>query len=171
MRPAPCWSLLSRYWDFLTGSLAGSLAGSWVVELLGELVLPLAAPELLGCAAELELEPLLLGEAPLAPPEAEPDFAASLEPDPLIPAEELDEEPGVDEAPLDGDEAEPLGVAAVLELEEPGVDEVLLVSPRSHAASPRAIATATARIESFMSPPWVGFKYNRRASSAPSLSP
>lgn len=171
MRPAPYWSLLSRYWDFLTGSLAGSLAGSWVVapgvELLGELVLPLAAPELLGCAAELELDPLVLGEVALAPPEAEPDLAASLEPDPLIPAEELDEEPGVDDAPLDGDEAEPPGVAAVLELEEPGVDEVLLVSPRSHAASPRAIATATARIESFTSPPWLGFKDKQQQLARP----
>jgi hypothetical protein len=102
------------------------LVGSGVVEpgveVLGELVLPLAAP--------------------LAPPEAEPGFAASLEAGAL----------GLDEAPLDGD---------VLELEEAGVDEVLLVSPRSHAARPRASATATARAESFMCPPWVGTKEER----------
>ena len=112
----------------LTGSLVGSAAG---VELLapplGELVLP------------------------LAPPEAEPGFAASLEAGAL----------GLDEAPLDGDEGDVLGEAAVLELEEPGVDEVLLVSPRSHAARPRASATATARAESFMCPPWVGTKEER----------
>jgi hypothetical protein len=110
--------------------LVGSAAG---VELLapplGELVLPLG---------ELVL-PLA---APLAPPEAEPGFAASLEAGAL----------GLDEAPLDGD---------VLELEEAGVDEVLLVSPRSHAARPRASATATARAESFMCPPWVGTKEER----------
>lgn len=147
--------------------MAGSRVVESGVEPLGELVLPLAAPELPGFAAGLELDPLLLGEAALAPPEAEPDFAASLEPDPLIPADELGEEPGVDEAPLDGDEAGPLGVAAVLELEEPGVDEVLLVSPRSHAASPRAIATATARIESFTSPPWLGFRDKQQQIARP----
>ena len=123
----------------MAGSLTGSLVGSGLVEpgveLLGELVLPLAAP--------------------LAPPEAEPGFAVSLELDPLIPVDELDEEPGalgLDEAPLDGD---------VLELEAPGADEVLLVSPRSHAARPRASATATAKMESFMCPPWVGTKEER----------
>jgi hypothetical protein len=101
-------------------------------------VLPLAEPGVLGCAAELELEleSLLFGEVALAPPEAEPDFDVSLE---------------LDEAPVDGDEGE------VLELEEPGVDEVLLVSPRSHAASPKASATAAARMESFMCPPWLGY--------------
>jgi hypothetical protein len=111
------------------------------VELLGELVLPLAAP--------------------LAPPEAEPGFAASLEPDPLIPADELDDEPGavgLDEAPLDGE---------VLELEAPGADEVLLVSPRSHAARPRASATATARAESFMCPPWVGYERRTQQIARP----
>jgi hypothetical protein len=111
--------------------LAGSGLVEPGVELLGELVLPLAAP--------------------LAPPEAEPGFAASLEAGAL----------GLDEAPLDGDEGDVLGEAAVLELEEPGVDEVLLVSPRSHAARPRASATATARAESFMCPPWVGTKEER----------
>jgi len=125
-------------------------------------VLPLEEPGLLGCA-ELELELLglellgLLGEAELAPPEAEPDLVASLEPDPLIPEEELDEEPGelgLDEAPDEGELGE-----EVLELEEPGVDEVLLeLSPRSQAARPKASATAAANRESFMCPPRLGYK-------------
>jgi hypothetical protein len=142
-------------------------------------VLPLAEPEVLGCAAELELLEslplglLALGEAELAPPEAEPDFAASLEPDPLIPEEELDEEPGelgLDEAPDDGDEGELLG-EEVLELEEPGVDEVLLeLSPRSHAARPKASATAAASMESFMCPPWLGIK-RKGANCEPGLTP
>lgn len=193
MRPTPPACLVAvRYCDFFSGSCVAEDEDG----LLGEALLapPLAEPAVLGCEAlELELESLLeLGDAALEPPEAEPDLVASLEPDPLMPEDELDEAPGApgaegdDDAPpvpptdaepelelgaLDGDEAEPLGVAVVLELEEPGLDEVLLVSPRSHAASPNASATATARVESFMCPPWVGFKYNRRASSAPSLSP
>jgi hypothetical protein len=122
---------------------------------LGEL-----APALGEAAPPLELGELALGGVELAPPDAEPelDFDASLEPDPLMPDEELEEDPGDvgdEEAPLDGDEGE-LG-EAVLELEEPGVEEVLFESlPRSHAASPKARATAAARIESFMCPPWVG---------------
>jgi hypothetical protein len=129
-------------------------------------VLPLAEPEVLGCAAELELESLLeLGEEALAPPEAEPDFVASL------PAEELDDElgeVGLDEAPLDGDDGEVLGEDD--ELDEPGVDEVLLVSPRSHAARPNARATAAARMESFMCPPWLGYQ-KKAANCAPGLTP
>jgi hypothetical protein len=126
------------------------LAGSCVVEdeeplglgLLGGVEL-LAPP--LG-ELELLLEELgLLGL--LAPPEAEPDFALSLDED------GLDE---LDEAPPDGDEGELLG-EDVLELEEPGPDEVLpALSPRSHAARPRASATATAIADSFMCPPWLG---------------
>jgi len=118
----------------------------------------------LGCAAlELELE---LGEAELAPPEAEPDFDGSLEADPLVPEDELLEAPGelgLDDAPAEGDEDDELlegdddgeldGVEEVLELEEPGL---LLESGRSHAARPNARATAKARVESFMCPPWVG---------------
>jgi len=119
------------------------------VELLGEVVLPLAAPLLLGLLG------LALGE--LAPPEAEPDFDASL--DPLIPEEELDEELGevgldelgLDEAPDDGEEGE------LLELGEPG--EVLLeLSPRSQAARPKASASAAASIESFICPPRLGYE-------------
>jgi hypothetical protein len=125
-------------------------------------VLPLAEPEVLGCAAELELESLLLGEE--APPEAELDFDGSL--DPLIPEDELDEEPGVlglllDEAPLDGDEGELLGVDEV---------RLELSLPRSHAARPKASATAAARMESFMCPPWLGY-LNKAANYAPGLNP
>ena len=120
------------------------MAGSCVVEddeplglgLLGGV--ELLAPPL----GELELLPEELGLLGLlAPPEAEPDFALSLEADPLMP---------------DGDEGELLG-EDVLELEEPGPDEALLgLSPRSHAARPRASATATAIADSFMCPPWLG---------------
>jgi len=92
----------------------------------------------------------------LAPPEAEPDFGLSLEAEPDF-VLSLEGDVGLDEAPLDGDEGELLG-EDVLELEEPGVDDVLLVSPRSHAARPKASATATARVDSFMCPPWLGRK-------------
>jgi hypothetical protein len=109
----------------------------------------------------LGLAPLLgLGELELAPPEAEPDFALSPDADPLMPEDELEEDglDGLDdEAPLEGDEGELLGEEDVLELEEPGLAEVLLgLSPRSHAARPSARATATAIAESFMCPPRVG---------------
>jgi hypothetical protein len=109
---------------------------------------------------------------------------ASLELPLLMPADEL-EEPGVDEAPpegaalLDDEELgdEELGVVddappeadpevepgaldgddglALLELDEPGAEDDLLALSRSHAARPKARATATARVESFMGPPWV----------------
>ena len=107
----------------------------------------------LGELALLLLEELgLLGL--LAPPEADPDLGVSLEADPLMPEDELEEDglDGLDEAPEDGD-GELLG-EDVLELEEP--DVLLGLSPRSHAARPRASATATAMAESFMCPPWVG---------------
>jgi hypothetical protein len=164
--------LRSGYCFFFSGSGVAGDGEPPGVELLapplGEPeVLPLAAPEVLGLGWAAELEPLLvLGEVALAPPEAEPDFAVSL------PAEELDDElgeVGLDEAPLDGDEGEVLGV---LELEEPGVDEVLLELslPRSHAARPKASATAAARMESFMCPPWLGY-LNKVANCAPGLTP
>ena len=132
----------------------------------------LLAPPL-GVLGELELELLELGELELAPPEAEPDFVLSLEADPLMPEDELED--GLDglvelddEAPPDGDdEGELLGEDDVLELGEP--DEVLELSPRSHAARPRASATATAIAESFMCPPWVGCL--ETASCAPGASP
>jgi len=93
----------------------------------------------------------------LAPPEAEPDFGLSLEAEPDF-VLSLEGDVGLDDAPADGDEGELDGEEAAPELEEPGVDEVLLVSPRSHAARPKASATATARVESFMCPPWLGRK-------------
>ena len=115
----------------------------------------------------LELE---LGEAALEPPEADPDFAGSLELEALGDDALGDEalelaEPGVDgddalpptEAEPDADpdvpgvlELEPLGDDAVLELEEPGALEVRLESLLSHAARPNARATANANVESFM---------------------
>ena len=62
-----------------------------------------------------------------------------------------------DELLLEGDDGEVDGeVDDGLELDAP--EEVLLVSPRSHAARPKASATATARVESFMCPPWLGRK-------------
>ncbi len=140
------------------------MAGSCVVEdeeplglgLLGGVEL-LAPP--LG-----ELELLLLEELGLlgllAPPEAEPDFALSLDEDGL---EELDE------APPDGDEGELLG-EDVLELEEPGPEVLLGLSPRSHAARPRASATATAMAESFMCSSVVGV-LQMAANCAPDLNP
>ena len=113
-----------------------------------------------------ELELLLLDELGLlAPPEADPDLGVSLEADPLMPPEdELDEDglDGLDEAPPDGDAGED-----VLELEEP--DVLLGLSPRSHAARPRANATATAMAESFMCPPWLGC--TEAANCAPGLNP
>lgn len=120
---------------------------------------------LLGLGVELlapplgELELLLLEELGLlAPPEAVPDLDVSLEADPLMPEDELEEDglDGLDEAPDDGEEGELLGEDDVLELEEPGLDEVLPALSRSHAARPRASATATAIAESFMCPPWLG---------------
>jgi hypothetical protein len=117
--------------------------------------------------------------AALGPPEAGADFVSELAaldelepgcaeapPDGAVAL--LDEEPGVEEAPPLPPDAEPdeepgavegeeLGGVALLELEEPGVEEVLLAS-RSQAASPKAIATAIARMESFMGPPWLGYE-------------
>jgi hypothetical protein len=69
-----------------------------------------------------------LGVVDDAPPEADPEV-----------------EPGA----LDGDDG-----VALLELDEPGAEEDLLALSRSHAARPKARATATARVESFMGPPW-----------------
>lgn len=150
---------------------------------------------MLGWAAlELELE---LGALVLAPPEAEPDFEslfeASPEADPLMPAEELDEAPGVavepvgagvlDAPPVPPTEAEPdaepegldgvvapLGEAAVLELEEPGAVVVRFGLSASHAASPKARATAAVRMDSFMCPPWLGYR-STGANYAPGLTP
>lgn len=144
------------------------MAGSCVVEDDEPLGLGLLGDELLAPPLgelELLLEELgLLGLLGLlAPPEALPDLGVSLEADPLMPEDELDEDglDGLDEAPPDGDEdelgeGELLGEDDVLELEEPGLDELLLALSRSHAARPRASATATAIADSFMCPPWLG---------------
>jgi len=81
----------------------------------------------------------------------------------------LDEDDGLeelDEAPPDGDdEGELLLGEDVLELGELDFE----LSPRSHAARPRASATATAIAESFMCPPWLGCK--EAANCAPGLTP
>lgn len=137
--------------------------------------LPLAEPEAPGELELGELE-LGLGELELAPPEAEPDLVLSLEADPLMPEDELEEgldglgeDDGLeelDEAPPDGDdEGELLLGEDVLELGELDFE----LSPRSHAARPRASATATAIAESFMCPPWLGCK--EAANCAPGLTP
>jgi hypothetical protein len=132
--------------------------------------LPLAEPEVPGELelGELELE---LGELELAPPEAEPDLVLSLEADPLMPEDELEEGLDglveLDEAPPEGDEEGELLGEDVLELGE--LDVLLELSPRSHAARPRASATATAIAESFMCPPWLGCK--EAANCAPGLNP
>jgi hypothetical protein len=122
----------------------------------------------LGCALELLgalelLDELESAGAALAPPEAEPDFVVSAD-------EELEELGGVtpmdvldDEAPgaVEGDDGVALSLRAVLEL-EPGADEVRAASSRLHAARPKASATASARVVSFMSPPWLGIRELRR---------
>jgi hypothetical protein len=88
----------------------------------------------LGVVAEDELEDEGLdGVVALPPPEAEPETEP--EPDGL------------------------LGVVAVEELEP--AEPVARSGPRSHAARPRAIATAIANVVSLMSPPWVGIQVNR----------
>jgi len=108
-------------------------------------------------ALALELELGLLGELALAPPDAEPGLAGALD------AAELDEDFDGSVAALPPAEVEPDeepdgddGVA-LLALEEPGVfDDEVRSGPWSQAARPKASATDTARIESFMSPPWLG---------------
>jgi hypothetical protein len=164
------------------------LAGSWVAELealllgLDELLLgldeelSLDEPELLGWALELELEGWLALESLLEvePPEALPDGELALLEEapgavvapPVPPTEaEFDEEPGA----VDGDDGVAVSLRAVLELEEPGAVEVRS-GPLSQAARPKASATATARVESFMFPPWVGIR-KKAAISAPGLTP
>jgi hypothetical protein len=146
--------------------LAGSSGGvaAELDELLG----------VLGCALEL-LDELESAGAALAPPEAEPDFDVSADEElgGVTPMDVLDDdEPGVaevppeaelDEAPgaVEGDEGVALSLFAVLEL-EPGADEVRAASSRLHAARPKASATASARVVSFMCPPWLGIRKFRR---------
>jgi hypothetical protein len=73
--------------------------------------------------------------------------------DEVPPEAELDEAPGA----VEGEEGVALSLFAVLEL-EPGADEVRAASSRLHAARPKASATASARVVSFMSPPWLGIR-------------
>jgi hypothetical protein len=143
-------------------------------------------PELLGCELELELESLLPDELPpealppevappeVAPPEAEPDFAGSFAGSlVLVLPEALDElgelgELGVVAAeppaePLAEPDAAPEG--GVDGVDEAGDDALLLLPALPadlpalswpQAARPSAAATATAIIENFMCPPWLG---------------
>lgn len=164
------------------------MAGSCVVEDDEPLGAELLGDELLAPPLG-ELELLLLEELGLlgllAPPEALPDLGVSPEADPLMPEDELEEDglDGLDEAPPEGDEDEEelLGEDGlldegellgedVLELDEPGLDEVLPALSRSHAARPRASATATAIADSFMCPPWLGC-LQMAANCAPGLNP
>ena len=153
-----------RYCDFFSGSFEGSFAGS-------------VAPEELEGALPEELDGALPLVEPVAPPEAAPelDFEESL------PLDE-GELGGVAELPpegeLDEDELEP-------ELEGGGVvdegeDELLLPlvplpalpPPLSwpQAARPKAMATASANVESFMCPPWLGIR-KTAAKNGPGVSP
>ena len=126
----------------------------------------------LGAALELELE---LDGAAVDPPEADFDVSVDEELEALgalggvTPMEVLDEdEPGaagaavppeaeLDEEPgaVDGADGVAVSLRAVLELEEPGADDVRS-GPLLQAARPKANATARVRIESFMCPPWLG---------------
>jgi hypothetical protein len=158
---------LRRYCDFFSGSFEGSFAGS-------------VAPEELEGALPEELDGALPLVEPLAPPEAEPelDFEGSDE-------GELGELGGVAELPpegeLDEDELEPELEGGV----DDGDEELLLLPlvplaplpalpplPLSwpQAARPRAMATATANVESFMCPPWLGIR-KRAAKNGPGVNP
>jgi hypothetical protein len=120
-----------------------------------------------GVADGVLLEELLGAE--LLPPEAEPELDLDGSVAELLPlAGALDEdelepelEGGVDE-----------GVELLLEL--PLVPPLLgdLVVPLSwpQAARPKAMATATARVESFMCPPWLGYR-KKAAKNGPGLNP
>jgi hypothetical protein len=124
------------------------------------------APEL---GVELELLPPLV-----APPEAEPELDLSLEGS--VALGELDELGEVAELPPEGevdeDELEPElegGVEVALPLVLPLVLLLPLVPPVPlswpQAARPKAIATATASVENFMSPPWLGCSEKMQQSS------
>jgi hypothetical protein len=124
------------------------------------------APEL---GVELELPPPLV-----APPEAEPELDLSLEGS--VALGELDELGEVAELPLEGevdeDELEPElegGVEVALPLVLPLVLLLPLVPPVPlswpQATRPKAIATATASVENFMSPPWLGCSEKMQQSS------
>jgi hypothetical protein len=120
--------------------LAGGVAdGLLLDELLGvELLLPEVAPP--EAAPELDLEGSELGVVAELPPEGEVD------------EEEL--EPELDGGGVEDDGEEelllPLPLVPLLDLPPP------LSWPQ--AARPKAMATATARVESFMCPPWLGYE-------------
>jgi hypothetical protein len=119
---------------------------------------------------------------PLAPPEAEPelDLAGSLAPDELEDDDD-GELGGVAELPPEGelDEVEPeVDDGGVL---DEGEDELLLLPlaplpallpPLSwpQAARPKAMATASANVESFMCPPWLGIR-KKAAKNGPGVNP
>lgn len=105
-------------------------------------------------------EPLLLdggvaaGLLPeVAPPEAEPEL--DLEGSELGVVAELPPEGEPDEDELEGGVD---GVVLLLELPlvPPLLGDLLLPLSGPQAARPKAMATATASVESFMSPPWLG---------------
>jgi hypothetical protein len=140
-------------------------------------VVSLLALELDGAGA-VDDEPLVLWL--VEPPEALGFFSVSLvedeelEPEGALGVAEDEElaEPdgGVALPPTDAEpDVEPDGVLGVVDEDEDvvsrGADGVVVVlddeerwsGPRSHAARPRAIATAIARVESLMRPPWLGY--------------
>jgi hypothetical protein len=117
----------------------------------------------------------------LAPPEAEDFFSVSVEDEELelegalggvADDEELAEpDGGVALPPTDAEpDVEPDGELGVLDEDEDAVSrgadgEVVVLEederwsgPRSHAARPRAMATAIASVENLMRPPWVGLQ-------------
>ena len=141
----------------------------WVVEPAPAEPLVLEEPEPEGCA--LELEGALLDEDDEEPPLALSFFWMSievdeeLEPEPEGAALELDGELVVPEAELEdepgavlGDAVEPAGAVVLEELDAPGARELLLSPQPARTAAPNAIETATAIVESFMWPPWLGYR-------------
>ena len=152
----------------------GCAVESLLPPLLPPPLLPLGEAAL-GAALEPEgLEPEALEPEALEPPEAvppaEPGFEASLEPDPLVAELDAPGEDGLDEAPpVPPAEGELLlGEDALLELEAPGLEALFDVSPpRSHAARPKASATAVASMESFMCPPRLGYSQTCKLRARP----
>ena len=125
----------------LAGGVAGGLLG---VELLPEVAPPEAAPELdLGSG---------LGVGAELPPEGEVD------------EDELEPE-------LDGGGVEDDGEEELL-LPLPPVPLLDLPPPLSwpQAARPKAMATASASVESFMCPPWLGIR-KKAAKNGPGVNP
>jgi len=125
-----------------------------------------APAEPLGVDEELEL-----GELDEAPPLASffcesVELDEELEPEPegvaleldgelVVPEAELEDEPGVVVAP------EPEGVVALDEDAPPGAREAPPLSDLLQPAiiaPPKARETASARVESFIGPPWLGYR-------------